>query len=62
MLVMMTDCQDYIEDPCICYDFGEPKGQCRNCGYAWYEHDVSVLPEEYQEQARQIQIDACLPC
>lgn len=25
-------CNNFLEDPFICYSDGEPKGQCQNCG------------------------------
>lgn len=33
----MWPCDNYVEDPCICDDIGEPKGQCV-CGYSVSEH------------------------
>lgn len=43
---MKTNCKNYVEDPCVCDDFGEPKGQCMSCGYKWYEHgEVVISPE-----------------
>jgi hypothetical protein len=38
-------CQEYLEDPAICDDMGEPKGQCANCGDKWYNHSISDTPE-----------------
>lgn len=52
-------CRNYIEDQCVCYDFGEPKGQCANCGYKWYDHKLESLPEEDRESAARIQRDGC---
>ena len=43
--IYMTDCSEYIEDPFICDDVGQPKGQCI-CGHKWYEHNVNTLPME----------------
>jgi hypothetical protein len=37
----ITDCTKYIEDFAVCDDIGEPKGQCINCGYKWYEHNLT---------------------
>jgi len=53
--IMMTDCGCYVEDPYICDDLGEPKGQCQMCGSKWYEHTLDVLPLKEQESAKQIQ-------
>lgn len=43
---MKTNCKDYVEDPFVCDSQGEPKGQCCNCGYKWYDHDPAVIPPE----------------
>jgi hypothetical protein len=32
-------CSSYEEDPAICDDMGEPKGQCVHCGYKWFDHN-----------------------
>lgn len=32
-------CINYIEDESICDSYGEPKGQCLNCGAKDYEHE-----------------------
>lgn len=50
-----SDCNKYIEDQFICFDSGEPKGQCANCGAKWYDHRLEVLPENERESAREIQ-------
>ncbi len=55
--ITLTDCRTYHEDPCICDDLGEPKGQCAHCGAKWYEHDVQYLPEDERESARAIQLE-----
>lgn len=52
---MMTDCGEYLEDPYICDYMGEPKGQCANCGYKWYEHELDALPECDRTSALEIQ-------
>lgn len=38
---MDANCSHYVEDPAICDDVGEPKGQCANCGEKWYDHDMT---------------------
>ncbi len=38
---MGATCSHYVEDPAICDDVGEPKGQCANCGEKWYDHDMT---------------------
>jgi hypothetical protein len=53
--ITLTDCKEYREDPCICDDTGEPKGQCANCGYKWFEHKLEALPVEEQESALALQ-------
>lgn len=53
--IMMTDCPLYEEDPCICDSYGEPKGQCMNCGGLWIGHQLSALPVEEQEFVREVQ-------
>jgi len=35
---MQSGCSDFILDTAVCCDFGEPKGQCSNCGYDKEEH------------------------
>ena len=32
-----------MEDPVICDDMGEPKGQCALCGCKYYEHNLSAF-------------------
>ena len=57
-MMTMSDCRNYVEDPAICYDDGEPKGQCLNCGAKWYEHTDDALPESERvgvEETRQYQ-------
>ena len=49
LLEMKTSCTNYIEDPCICDSQGDPKGQCANCGWKWYDHAPSALPDEPTE-------------
>lgn len=41
---MENDCKQYVEDPCICYGDGEPKGQCATCGAKWWDHELDALP------------------
>lgn len=53
--IRMSNCSNYIEDPFICDDVGEPKGQCVNCGHKWYEHSVDILPIEDKASALEIQ-------
>jgi hypothetical protein len=53
--ILLTTCTQYVEDPCISDDCGEPKGQCRNCGCKWYEHKIENLPVEEQESAKSLQ-------
>lgn len=53
--IMMTDCKEYWEDPFICDDVGEPKGQCSNCGHKWYEHELNVMPASDRTSALEIQ-------
>ena len=55
--MILSTCQNYIEDPCVCDDIGDPKGQCLLCGCKWWEHDVNFLPEEEKESARRIQAE-----
>ncbi len=45
---METLCQDYVEDPAICDDLGEPKGQCVNCGYKEHEHLILAVNRVYR--------------
>jgi len=46
---MKSTCTEYIEDPFVCHDGGEPKGQCLNCGDKWFNHELEVLPPEERE-------------
>jgi len=39
--IILTTCGKYLEDPAICDDMGEPKGQCAYCGCKYYEHPLS---------------------
>lgn len=50
----VPDCKAYVEDPCICDDLGEPKGQCI-CGDKWFNHNLSALPPEDRKSAKKIQ-------
>ena len=43
-------CCSYEEDPHICYDFGEPKGQCL-CGWKWYEHELPSIPNKSDRES-----------
>lgn len=45
-LIVLVNCVEYVEDPNITYDFGEPKGQCAKCGYKWYEHNVDAISND----------------
>ena len=54
-ITLNRNCFWYTEDPAICDDIGEPKGQCAHCGAKWYEHDLRALPESERESARQLQ-------
>ncbi len=56
-----SDCKVYVEDPYICDDVGEPKGQCLTCGAKWYEHNLDVLSGDDKESAKDIQIRFGLP-
>ncbi len=38
LLEWVEPCINYIEDKSICDSYGEPKGQCLNCGAKDYEH------------------------
>ncbi len=42
----LVDCSEFIEDQNVCFDFGEPKGQCLNCGSKWYQHNPNVISDE----------------
>ncbi len=53
--ISITPCTKYLEDPNICDDVGEPKGQCLNCGAKWFEHDVQVLPDDDKDSAMEMQ-------
>jgi len=53
--IILTNCGNYEEDPHICDDVGETKGQCANCGAKWYEHNLGLLFGSDLEYARQIQ-------
>jgi hypothetical protein len=53
--IIMTDCVEYWEDPFICDDVGEPKGQCGSCGHKWYEHELDALPLIARTSALEIQ-------
>lgn len=46
--------KNYIEDPAICDDMGESKGQCC-CGAKWYEHRIESLPDDEKESAEAVQ-------
>lgn len=39
LLEWVEPCINYIEDKSICDSYGEPKGQCLNCGAKDYEHE-----------------------
>jgi hypothetical protein len=54
-IILSTNCFWYNEDPAICDDIGEPKGQCVHCGAKWYEHDINALPLNERDSARAIQ-------
>lgn len=41
--IILTTCRKYMEDPVICDDMGEPKGQCALCGCKYYEHNLSAF-------------------
>jgi hypothetical protein len=53
--VEIVDCDDYVEDQRICYGGGEPKGQCVNCGFMWFNHRLELMPEEDRAAAERIQ-------
>ncbi len=53
--ISLSHCLLYVEDPYVCDDLGEPKGQCAHCGAKWFEHDLLALPESEKESARAIQ-------
>lgn len=53
--ISLVNCKEYIENPFVCDDVGEPKGQCVHCGAKWYEHNLDALPEDEKESAKQIQ-------
>lgn len=36
-------CDNFIEDSCVCYMDGTPKGQCIYCGFREHEHKKKVL-------------------
>jgi len=59
MEIRQSNCDQYVEDQNVCYDFGkhfgEPKGQCASCGYIWYEHHLLALPEDERASAERIQ-------
>lgn len=42
-------CDNFQEDWAVCYDFGEPKGQCINCGFMDFEHTVKLVDEQPSE-------------
>jgi nucleoside 2-deoxyribosyltransferase len=52
---MINDCNQYVEDPSVTCDFGEPKGQCGNCGDKWYNHRLETLPYDERESAAEHQ-------
>ncbi len=39
LLTWVEPCVNYVEDKSICDSYGEPKGQCLNCGAKDYEHE-----------------------
>jgi len=39
LLEWIEPCVNYTEDKSICDSYGEPKGQCLNCGAKDYEHE-----------------------
>ena len=47
-------CDHYVQDPYVCDMGGEPKGQCGNCGYKWYEHDLDAIPDSEKASAAAI--------
>lgn len=47
-------CDIYTEDPYICDDTGEPKGQCVNCGDKWFNHATAILPENDKSRTNEI--------
>ena len=49
-------CPQYAEDPYICDDTGEPKGQCGYCGGKWYEHALLALPEYEREGVEELRV------
>lgn len=49
-----SPCSDYIEDRAVCDDTGDPKGQCANCCYKWYDHMADALPPELAPDGRSI--------
>ena len=53
--ITIVECPVYLEDSSVCDSEGETKGQCRNCGAKWYEHDLNALPILEQQGAREIQ-------
>lgn len=40
----MEPCNYYEEDPYICDDVGEPKGQCLYCGWGEKDHKEFKMP------------------
>ena len=53
--IILTNCTNYKESVAVCYGDGEPKGQCDNCGYKWFEHDLIYLKGDDFRSAKQIQ-------
>ena len=53
--VILTICNSYVEDTCVCSSDGEPKGQCKNRGNKWYEHSLGILSGEDLQTAKKIQ-------
>jgi hypothetical protein len=35
-------CKNFVLNPYVCHDFGEPKGQCLNCGWDEEDHSCQV--------------------
>jgi hypothetical protein len=55
--ITLSNCLWYAENPYVCDDCGDPKGQCLYCGAKWYEHDLRALPDDEIESARAIQAE-----
>ena len=50
-------CSSFLEDPFVCDDTGEPKGQCSHCGLKWYDHELNALPENERKSAEKIKAE-----